>query len=181
MTYLKFYQKERELFPNEAKIIFDSQEEIVKVTNKLCRHFGLPKLRVEFVKNKFGASYSGFGYVRFPFNVNHKASALFICHEVAHHYEHKKYGKSKHTKKLLKIIERMIKYCRKNNFWKDEFAKVKIPKPEPTKQELNQKKLVKVQSHIKRLETQIKRLTTILKKYKRKEKRLNSHAVTTRE
>lgn len=46
----------------------------------------------------------------------------------------------------------------------------KLPKPKPTKQEIQQKKLLKTQLKIKRLTTRIKRLQTILKKEHRREK-----------
>ena len=44
------------------------------------------------------------------------------------------------------------------------------PKPKPTKQQIIEAKLAKVEEHIKLVETRIKRSTTILKKWKRKRK-----------
>lgn len=122
---MNFYDREREMFPIEHKTYIDTQKHIEQITHKLCRHYGLPKVFVRFCKNQWceGKYYYNLAepvvgdLIQYAWNKKIKVSILAICHEVAHHYEYMKKGNSRHAKPLLKIIKRMLKYCKKHEYW----------------------------------------------------------------
>ena len=126
MSYrIKFYENERRILAKEHKLFVDTQEHVRQIVNKLIRHFKLKKVDIKFAKNAKGCIYRIWSYyphdysntIIFPYNKKHKVSIAYICHEVAHHKEVCTKHKSGHTKKLLSIIKRMVKYCEKNNYW----------------------------------------------------------------
>lgn len=79
-----------------------------------------------------------------------------------------------HTKRFFRVKEKLLEQLQAHM---QEILNLDVstiqpptPKPEPTKQEIQQRKLMKTQLKIKRLTTRIKRLQTILKKEQRREK-----------
>jgi len=114
--YLKFYGKGRKEFKEEYEKILPSQIDVVKIVNKLTRHYELSPLKVTFNKRNpnTGSYWPRSRRVDF-----HRSIVSFgiICHEVGHHYAMEQTGKCGHTKKLMVRIRRLVKYCRKKNFW----------------------------------------------------------------
>ena len=108
MPYLKFYRKERELFPEfDLKV---SDEDAVVIVRKLLRHFGrkgrYSKVKVRFYGNRDSGENGWFGI-----RLSHKPSIGLICHEVAHEFHRK------HDRKLMRLIGRFIHYCEKKSYW----------------------------------------------------------------
>jgi len=120
MVYLKFYDKEKEEFPQEKLMLIPTQKDVIKIVNKLVRHFKLSPLDVTFRKRKahageyYKAKRWRKAYVNFH---KSKFNLLIVIHEVAHHFLRDKTGKSPHTKKLMTLIRRLVKYCRKMDYW----------------------------------------------------------------
>jgi hypothetical protein len=85
-----------------------------------------------------------------------------ICHELTHPLCWRKYNHrhiSHNNKKWKYQLGRIIAYCKKKNFWQEEIQKWRTPKaiePEPTKQEIQQQKIIKAETKIKKYETKIK-------------------------
>ena len=118
MARLKFYDVEDAMFPIERHLNIDTQDHIRQIVNKLVRHFHLPKVNVKFVKNQQRLGrYWASGTITFPFNKKIKTTGLAICHEVGHHFTWSNYRNVRHCKKLLKIMKRMVAYCRKHSYW----------------------------------------------------------------
>lgn len=167
MTYLKFYDKEREEF-REAydERVTDSQAEFIAF--KLAKHFGLGGISVNFR----GTS-SGRGNI-YGITLPHNPSVGFICHELAHTYRISRFSDKKHhTKKLMTVIRRFNNYAKKKNYWKEEYERKNAPKPvkpEPTKTQLIEAKISNADEHIRECETKLKRTATILKKWQRRKK-----------
>ena len=176
MPYLKFYQKERKLFSEES--VMKVSDEVAEIIfRKLERHFIDSRrypFRLRFYGNGGGAC--GMWGIRLP----HNPTILLICHELAHRIHRLKYGSTKrhHTKKLMRIIKRLITYCRKKNYWKEEIKRrtppkpVPEPKPEPTKQQIMEGKLSKATHTVERMKERIK---TTQRKMKNQEKTLKKH------
>jgi len=114
--YLKFYGRGRKEFKEEYEKILPTQRDVVKIVNRLTRHYELSPLKVTFNKRKpnTGTYWTRSRRVDFHRSV---VSFGIICHEVGHHYAMEQTGKSGHTKKLMVRIRRLVKYCRKKNFW----------------------------------------------------------------
>jgi len=114
--YLKFYGRGRKEFKEEYEKILPSQRDVVKIVNKLTRHYMLTPLKVTFNKRKPNTGTYWPRSKRVDF---HRSVVSFgiICHEVGHHYAMEQTGKCGHTKKLMVRIRRLVKYCRKKNFW----------------------------------------------------------------
>jgi hypothetical protein len=112
---LSFYQKERQVFHDEFKLtVCDKKAE--KIVKKIARHFGF-KVSVSFYGNLCSRAFILTHRIR----LRHNPSVGEICHELAHIYNAQfKTEKHYHTKRLLRIMTRMINYCRKKNFWNDE-------------------------------------------------------------
>ena len=119
MGFLQFYDKERDEFPLEHKIIIPP-EQVKILVNKLVRHYKLPKVKVEFSKrNRFEGAYryrSDGGSCLLKFCMK-GINLSIIVHEVAHHYQRIKQGKTGHNKRLMTVIRRITKYCVKMNYW----------------------------------------------------------------
>ena len=176
MPYLKFYDKERKLFPEE-NVMCVSDEVTEIIFRKLERHF------VDSRRYSFGLRFYGNGGgvcgtwgIRLP----HNPSILLICHELAHRIYRLKYGSTErhHTKKLIRIIKRLVTYCRKKNYWKEEVERrtapkpTPQPKPEPTKQQIMEGKLNK---EIRAVERMKERIKATQRKMKNQETRLKKH------
>lgn len=169
MTYdpytLKFYKDEKELY-SEA---YDKEicgREVDIVFEKLKRHYKL-EIGIRHNKRSNGA-FRGW-YIDVPY----KTSFGLLCHEIAHALDKKKRRKSKHDKKLMRILGRVVNYCKKKNWWKEELdrrTEFKV-KPIPTKEEIQKQKLEKRKSDLARYE---KKLNYYTKLYSNKIKKANS-------
>ena len=173
MARLKFYSKENELYSEASKREI-SGEEVDIVFNKLRRHFKLNLYLSQ--RSRWNGHFRGHSI-----SVPYKTSFGLLCHEIAHAIDHKKRGKSKHDKKLMRIIGRVVRYCEKRNYWEDEIKKrteVKIV-PEPTKLEIQEKKIERTEKNIenctKRLRYFTRLYTTKIKKYNRSLSHLKRH------
>lgn len=145
---------DKELTSTEAKIIF----------KKLCRHF------------KVNCSIYFWGYNSGRANgwriiVPYRCNFGILAHEISHMIDKKK-RRSKHDKKLMRIIRRVNNYYKKKNYWEIELNKrteIKV-KPEPTKRELQ---LIKIRKKKEALARYEKRLQYFNKLYNNKIKKAN--------
>jgi len=114
MTWIKFYDKEREEFPLEAELTV-SDKDCVKICKKIARHFKFHLGEIRFYGRNGYHNCEAYddGSIRFV----HNPSILHICHELAHIHNLQKYGNWRHNKKLLRTIKRFVNYCRKKNYW----------------------------------------------------------------
>ena len=107
--HLVFYAKERQMFPKafETKV---TDHEATLLVRKLFRHFGnkysAKHLTVRFFGNRQSGNAGGWRGMR----LSHNPNIGLICHEVAHYF-HKK-----HDRKLMKWIQKMIRYCEKKGW-----------------------------------------------------------------
>jgi hypothetical protein len=168
MTYHIWHFKETEKYQEEHKLkLLDSEAQ--KIVDKITRHFKLGKYYVKFYGNGDGGRIWSKGIVRF----SHNPSFALICHELAHSLCWKKYKHKSinhNNKKWAYQLSRIIKYCRKQNFWQEEIKKWRTPrteKPEPTKQEIQEQKIIKAEAKIKKYEMKIKMYQKKLNRAKR--------------
>ena len=107
---LVFYNKERQVF-KDAYTIKLSDSEAVKIAKKLTRHFKLKFGSVRF----YGNSQSGrCSWWTAELRLSHNPSLGLVCHEVAH------LGEKRHSKKLMKLMGKLIRYCEKMKYWRSE-------------------------------------------------------------
>lgn len=142
---LKFYEEEHKKF-SESYNKKICGEEIEIVFRKLRRHY---KLYCFLVINGRTSGHFRGNRIEVPYNTYFG----LLCHEIAHAIDNKK-RRSKHDKKLMRIIGRVINYCKKKNYWEEEIRKrteIKV-KPEPTKEELQLKKIEKRKNDLVRYE-----------------------------
>ena len=119
---LKFYETEmlkhrvahgKKLSMAESKIVF----------KKLCRHY-----RVDGTI-EFNSRMKGGLCCRWVILVGTETTFGILCHEVAHMIDKIKRTDSKHDKKLVRIVDRINKYCQKKEYWEKELTrrtKIKI-------------------------------------------------------
>lgn len=163
---LKFYDNERVEF-KEAFEKSLSYNELEMVFKKLCRHFKIsPSL------------YYGRGSHanKWSIQIANRWGLNFgvLCHELAHVYTWKKYGcRVGHGKKMWNVMRRIINYCKKKNYWSEELDKrteIKI-KPEPTKEEVQLKKIDKKKADLIRYEKRLDYFTRLYSNKIKKAKR----------
>lgn len=108
---LKFYYDEHRDFADEYALELDKHRARL-ILKKLERHF---KVRVWLCWGTgHSAHYYWNGAIRLPIK---GASLGLLCHEIAHSIHHQKYHKRGHTKQLRRILTRVVKYCRKKDYW----------------------------------------------------------------
>jgi len=150
---LKFYDKEEQMFPEANKRKLTVQETKI-VFSKLCRHFKLD-LTLFFNGRINGGFYEkGVRAIELGKNLNFG----ILCHEIAHDLDHKKRGVTKHDKKLLRVIKRVINYCEKKGWWEDELKARTEEKPAVliTKKELVVNKIEKRKNDLIRYKKKLK-------------------------
>lgn len=108
---LKFYIKERKEFQTESNIKVQNNQ-AKKIAKKIARHFKIQLNGISFKKGK-----KSFAYANNTIKLVDNPSILIICHELAHLLEYQKKRSMRHNKALMKTISRLIKYCRKKNYW----------------------------------------------------------------
>lgn len=163
---LKFYSDETVLYSEAYSRKLDSQEAQI-VFKKLCRHYKL-HLRLYFNSRRHGGIYNSGGYVE----LGHSSSFGLMCHEVSHAIYRRKYGRTKtsHNKKLMRILGRLVNYCKKKDWWEAEINKrteIKPQKPEPTKQEIRIGKIEHKKNMILRYHKKLKFYSNKVKKAER--------------
>jgi len=173
MVWLKFYQKERELFPEAFKEKVKDKN-VQLIVNKLCRHFKLGKIKVSFYGNRVAHAY--WWDITFP----HNPSFGVICHEIAHIFNRTRGLNNGHNKKLMRTIKRLVNYCKKKNYWREERERHNQVKPESSKLDILKRKLSKSKKQVKQTEKKLKqakirvrRLRTALHKHKKRVKYYN--------
>ena len=174
MANLVYYRNEEVEFEEAFKKSM-SVEEAKIVYKKLLKHFKLSPVRLEWTSGRIKPKCCSW---RVLLNVSWNTFGV-LCHEVGHLYQFQ-YPKYKgngtwHNKKHKKIMTRMIRYCEKKNYWKEEFERRLAPKPvkpEPTKQELRLKVIERLESNCKRYQTKLKLYSNKLKKAQKKIVRL---------
>jgi hypothetical protein len=157
MAHLAFYRKEKELY-KEAYEKEICGKEIEIVFEKLRRHYKLHLYLTRFSRHN-GHCIGGT-----RIDVPYRTTFGLLCHEISHAIDHKKRSKSKHDKKLMRVIGRVIAYCKKKNWWEGEIAKrtkVKPPPPQPTKDEARARKIEKRNADILRYEKKLKYYTKL--------------------
>ena len=108
MAWLKYYQKEREVYPEYHVQKYNTPKEAHKITKKLLRHFKLSHVKVYYNKNSCGVA--GIGYIALP---KRNISLAVICHEIGHHVARKKTGQWRHNKKTWNKMKQVYKYAKK--------------------------------------------------------------------
>jgi hypothetical protein len=108
---LAFYQKEHIAF-SEAYNIKVSDEEARKIVKKLLKHFANSEKAKAWYVRFYGNR--GNGSCGWNIRLSHNPSIGLICHEAAHTFVHG------HNKKLMKLIAKFTKYCKRMNYWRKE-------------------------------------------------------------
>jgi len=149
--YMLEHEKHQEIFnrklnEKEARIAFE----------KIKRHFKLNNyLRLEFTNNVGGGKCYGQSLIQLRYETDYG----ILCHELGHALTHQKYGNIHHNRKMYRQMERIIKYCKKKNFWESELQERTTPKPvmpEPTKDEIKMQKIQKAQEKIQHYEKKLR-------------------------
>ena len=112
----RFYRIEQEEFEKEKHICL-TQREAKRFTRKICQHFKLPQVALKF---HVGRSYRDSGNADWSENiirVSPNPSVMTLAHELSHIAT-----KSGHTKRSLAIMEKIILYARKRNYWRELIA-----------------------------------------------------------
>ena len=170
MTHLVYYRKEDEEF-KEAMHKAMSEEEAGIIYPKLCRHFKLRQVRLEWTSGRNHPCCSDWKVC-----LNRDWNTFGnLCHEVAHLYQfqYPKYkGNGKwHNKKHRRVMKRMINYCQKKNWFTDELNRRTAPKqikPEPSKEALRQQKIQRLEESTLRCMSKIKRYQNLVRKINRR-------------
>jgi len=125
MARLKFYTKGWDTH-SKAFHTMIPEDKLPMIHKKICRHFWVhpngkrlkPYLWPVLVANRKrggGTAYLQRNYIK----VGKETSFGVLCHELAHIYNYKRWGKkaTKHNKKLAKTIKRFVDYCEKKDYW----------------------------------------------------------------
>jgi hypothetical protein len=177
MTFKLAYIEEDNKYRNlrEEKVSSKQAQIIVK---KVSRHFKLESKAVEFRGAvDCGHAYKLWGTIKVSWN----PSLLVIAHELNHFLVWKKYPKKKvnhGSKKWHRCLKRIIDYCERKNWWKEEFQKAIVESQETrnrqTKQETYKKtpeyKLGQIQKAIKKWESKRRRAENAIKRLSRRQK-----------
>jgi hypothetical protein len=113
MTYLKFYDLEKERFPTAIHITleFPFAQKIIK---KIVRHF---KVNFAGVRPQ-PTRWVGYAHNNYSISLPKQSTLLLVCHEVAHLYNKQYFGDWSHCKKLMRTIKRIVNYALKMlPFW----------------------------------------------------------------
>lgn len=154
MVHLMYYQKERIEWKDAFDKKIDSEETRI-VIKKLSKHF---KIRTPYINFTSGNRISkATSYNDLILNVSYMTWGL-VCHELAHSYIFQKDRQHHgHNKYHWKVMKKMIKYCEnKEWFWRELARRTEVKiKPEPSKQEIKAKELIRLQENIVRYEKKI--------------------------
>jgi len=109
MAYLKYYQREREVYPEYYNTNYPTPKEVRKIVRKLCRHFKIQLWKVDFNTNGRGSAYPG-NYISLP---RKDIKLGLICHEIGHLVAWKKTGQSNHNKKTWNKMRQVYRYAKR--------------------------------------------------------------------
>lgn len=119
---IKFYFREYVKFPEEHKL-FMTDKEAVLICRKIARHFSFQFDKVSFRGNRqYGFAFDQKNEIR----ISHNPNIEIICHELAHIHNRQKFNNPYHNKKLMKTIEKFLKYCKTKNYWRKENVRRKL-------------------------------------------------------
>ena len=120
MAYLKFYDKEREEFKKAYNILLD-ESQINKLKNKFRRKYKLDCMVV--VKRRKKRNSGRFMVLKLSFTNIQKIelakeiSLGTMIHEFAHAIEYEKYGKTKHTKRMMNIVRKVHRWVKSKDYF----------------------------------------------------------------
>lgn len=115
---LQYYDVENETYPHECEYELCRNSTLL-LSRSILYTEDIPNIKISFSLNaKVGnANYSK---RTLKYNKHIKTSVLTVCHETGHLIDRKENGyegKRAHTKRHKKIVKRLIKLCRKNNYF----------------------------------------------------------------
>jgi hypothetical protein len=173
MANLVYYQIERAEF-KEAFNKALSYEEAEIIYKKLCKHFKLREVRLDWTSGCIRPKCSNW---RVLLNYDNNNFGV-LCHEVGHLWQFQKLNEhdSWHNKKHKKIMKRMIHYCEKRNWFEEELKRRTSPKPikpAPTKQEKQTKILTLLEERKAKYERKIRLAENKIKKLSKQISALN--------
>lgn len=183
MANLVYYRNEKEVFKTafEKKL---SVNETEIVSKKLIRHCKLGEVHLAWTSGNRHprARRLTWGSRQVLLNIDWNNFGI-LCHEFAHIRQIVKgnAGHNWHNKKHWRFMKGMIAYCERKNWFEAELKRRLAPKPikpEPTKQEIQQQKILRVETKIKRYEMKIKMYGKKLVKAKRSLTIMHNKAVT---
>lgn len=169
MTDLLYYRKERVEFSQyyERKLPSPRWKSSRMIIEKLYKHFKLGNPNMDYTS---GWRHSSWSPSRILINYEHASFGL-IAHEVAHGLAYKKYGTNVgHTKKHKIQMKRILRYLEKKKFFVDELVRRLAPKPskpQPTKEEQRDVRIVKAGEKILRYKKKVRFYTRKLGRAKR--------------
>lgn len=106
----RFYLFEHTKYTKE-RMIYLTRIEAKRFTRKIAKHFkvNVPIIKFHARRNRF----SGHGdWEKNVIRVNPNPQVLVLSHELAHII-----AKSGHSKKTLAILDKIIQFARKKNYW----------------------------------------------------------------
>ncbi len=109
MAAFKFYEAERDLYPDLASIECSDEAASVAV-RKLARHFlgNGARIPVEFSRGTVW-SFGGSRGVKLAKG----RTWLIVAHEVAHVLDYRKRGRTSHDRRFARVVARVVAYVRK--------------------------------------------------------------------
>jgi hypothetical protein len=109
-----FYQKENSLFKTEGNIFFTNKHTLI-IAKKIARHFGFKLGEISFLK--MHRSLGIFHYNDCSITFMNGPSLRVIVHELAHLWQFRHNGWTRHSKPLLALMRRMFAFAKKKNWW----------------------------------------------------------------
>lgn len=147
-----FYSTEHIDFPDHfSKKLSWIECEIVH--KKLCRHYKINSFLI-YRGRVCGRAFSNGRIILGVSGMN----VGVICHEFAHLIAYRKYGHFRHNRQMYRIMCSVMNFVRRKNYWSDELSRrtvVKEPKPEPSKNELLNARIIKRSLDIVRYEKKL--------------------------
>lgn len=175
-----YYRNERAEFQEEFKRELPNWDATVIVIKKILKHY---KLGTPSIYCTSGRNHSNAGKWKITINAGQMNFAV-ICHELAHTYQdvkgYREKGENWHNKRHKRIMKRMLDYCKKKNWFEEEINRRLAPrpvKPEPTKDELNQKLIARLEDNCKRYQTKLKLYSGKLKKTQKRIERMKKRTI----
>lgn len=108
----RFYDIEQKEFAIEHEIRL-TKIEAKRYVKKICRHFKQEPITIKFHGKRNGRNSGSADWEGRIIRVSHNPTVLVLAHELAHIFT-----KSGHTKRGLVMLEKIIVYSRKKNYWK---------------------------------------------------------------
>jgi len=164
MAFKIAYLKEDETYHHlrEEKV---STEHAEKIIRKVARHFKLGKISAKFRGQvDRGRAQNLWKIIKMSWS----PSLLVIAHELNHFLIWKRYP-NKHvnhgSKKWLRSLKRIIDYCEKKDWWKDEMLKTEEQSRQTSERDLER------ESHKKTPEYRLEQIQTAMKRWKSRKNR----------